>query len=463
MTRQFFRNFGDFARSLSRLPPLAVMLGLGLAGCGATTVTNFSAPEPPTAAAYQGGSAEELVVRIEKGDASEDARRALRTHGPDGLHAALVAYDAAKARGADPAILARLSDAADTAAQQRDSVASRLYWYTDLDEAKRVAKRENKPILSLRMLGHLDEELSCANSRFFRTTLYPDPQVNARLAKDFVLHWSSERPAPIVTIDYRDGRVVKRTITGNSIHYVLDADGHVVDAIPGLYSPKIFADSLTLAHEAAMAKAASPSERDTLIADFHQSQLERARSEWAIEARKVGYSGDAPAAGPSKGPSPALIAIPVAATKAMVEMPIARAIDVEFPKADDLGKIPWTKIGSDLRPQVRVSREARALMREKAPLDWSSGAPKALDQAGFDALVDKFEEHVAEDTARNEFFFHAQIRKWIAADPDITLAKLNERVYSELFLTPANDPWLGLVPPVVYSGIQGDGFAPARP
>ena len=33
-----------------------------------------------------------------------------------------------------------------------------------------------------------------------------------------------------------------------------------------------------------------------------------------------------------------------------------------------------------------------------------------------------------------------------------------KRVYSELFLTPKSDPWLGLVPPGVYSGIENDGI-----
>jgi hypothetical protein len=30
-------------------------------------------------------------------------------------------------------------------------------------------------------------------------------------------------------------------------------------------------------------------------------------------------------------------------------------------------------------------------------------------------------------------------------------------VYAELFLTPKSDPWLGLVPPGAFSGIENDG------
>src|SRR5262249_3390832 len=147
------------------------------------------------------------------------------------------------ARGGD-ASAARLRDALTRVARQYDAYASRLYWYTDLDEAVRVARRDNRPILSLRLLGNLDEELSCANSRFFRTALYPNAEIARYLRQNFVFHWKSERPAPRITIDFGDGRKLERTITGNSVHYILDSKGRPVDAIPGLYGPKAFLHAL---------------------------------------------------------------------------------------------------------------------------------------------------------------------------------------------------------------------------
>src|SRR6185436_11360461 len=98
-------------------------------------------------------------------------------------------------------------------------------------------------------LGNLDEELSCANSRFFRTTLYANKEVADYLRDHFVLHWKSVRPVPRITIDFGDGRKIERTITGNSIHYVLDANGTVIDAIPGLYTPTAFLKYITQAND----------------------------------------------------------------------------------------------------------------------------------------------------------------------------------------------------------------------
>ena len=63
----------------------------------------------------------------------------------------------------------RLRSALDAITRQRDSYTSKLYWFTDFEQAKAAARASGKPILSLRLLGNLDDELSCANSRFFRT------------------------------------------------------------------------------------------------------------------------------------------------------------------------------------------------------------------------------------------------------------------------------------------------------
>jgi len=113
----------------------------------------------------------------------------------------------------------RLRAEIDAAAHQRDAAWSGLYWYTSLPEALAAAASEGKPVLSLHLLGRLDEELSCANSRFFRTALYANAAVSDELRRNRVLH---------------------RTITGNSLHYVLDAAGVPRDVMPGLWGPGDF-------------------------------------------------------------------------------------------------------------------------------------------------------------------------------------------------------------------------------
>jgi hypothetical protein len=168
-----------------------------------------------------------------------------RQKGPIGLAQFIAEHDRELQPGQLPSPELRAS--LDAICQQRDCHASRLYWYTDLEQAKAAAQQSGKPILSLRLLGNLDEELSCANSRFFRLALYANQAVGNQLRDRFILHWSSERPVPKVTIDFGDGRKLQRTVTGNSVHYVLDTQGRPIEAIPGLYGPQAFAAQLTQA------------------------------------------------------------------------------------------------------------------------------------------------------------------------------------------------------------------------
>jgi hypothetical protein len=174
-----------------------------------------------------------------------------------------------------------------------------LEWFTDLPAALAEARRARKPVLSLRLLGRLDEQLSCANSRFFRAMLYPEPRINALLRDAFVLHWQSVRPVPIVTIDFGDGRRIVKTLTGNSVHVVLDAAGRPVDALPGLFDPATFLTLLGRARELAGAPRAQ-------LALLHERALRQPL--------------------PSTSPRRAMAASMLAPTKHAVEMPMLRAV-----------------------------------------------------------------------------------------------------------------------------------------
>ena len=67
---------------------------------------------------------------------------------------------------------------------------------------------------------------------------------------------------------------------------------------------------------------------------------------------------------------------------------------------------------------------------------------------------------IAEDTVRNEYLLHSQIHQWLAG-PFATLDvdSLNRKVYAEICsLTPDSDPWLGLVPANVFTGLDRNGL-----
>ncbi len=399
-----------------------------------------------------------LVGQIADGTAPPDATTTLRSAGEPGL----LALKAELAKSADPARTARLRTAMDAVAKQKDAWVSGLYWYTDLGEAEDAARASHKPILSLRLLGNLDDELSCANSRFFRTALYANATVAAYLHDHFVLHWSSERPAPVLTIDFRDGRKIQRTVTGNSIHYVLDEDGHPLDAIPGLYGPAKFVALLTDAETLARSlHELDASAREQAILRWHANMLATENAEWTERLTKSGvndptmFALPAPPVG-GKAP-PAIVAAPIAYAKAAVEVPMVRAALPSMQLPED--RLPWTAITASYAGSAKLDPSSRALMRSKNPMDWSNASnPVPLDAAAFEKLAMSFEQLMVEDGVRNEFRNHSKIHEWFVEKPTLSFEALNARVYDQLFLTPKSDPWLGLVPPNVYSGIANDGI-----
>jgi len=378
------------------------------------------------------------------------ARARLRAAGPRGLEALFDAHRAALAEPTRDEAHQRLHAAVDAVAAQRHAAASRLYWYTDLEQAKARARETGRPILSLRLLGRLDEELSCANSRFFRTVLYANRQVSAALRERFVLHWSSERPAPRVTVDFGDGRRLEGTLTGNSIHYVLDAEGRPVDALPGLYGPRAFLQALAPAEAAVagMASLAGP-QREAALRRYHAGRLAELNRRWGLDTARAALAG-APSlvalanAAPPETPGPrAAAADRLAMAKSIGERPILRSV---------LGRSAVATVAVD------------PLWSSLAPLYLEildDGGLRRLREDGVDpatqtATVVAFHNSIAEDTVRNEYLLHFRLHRWLAEGTrePLGLEALNTRVYAELFLTPRTDPWLGLVAPNVYTGLR---------
>jgi hypothetical protein len=359
---------------------------------------------------------------------------------------------------ARPAQDNQVLSALDSICQQKDCYASRLYWYTDLEQAKSAARAECKPILSLRLLGRLDEDLSCANSRFFRITLYANEQVSNLLRDRFVLHWQSVRPVPRLTIDFGDGRKMDRTLTGNSIHYVLDSEGRLIDALPGLYGPGAFRRELARISSTAANLAAlnTDDERRTALRQYHALRLNQLENAWLEDVKRAGLQVAPSRAIPQQPgvppttPSAQTAAARAVSKAAMVERPILRGMSDNPKLLDSIGSDSgWSMIAGLHAEDTTLDQKTCALMSLKDP---------SLTVASLQKAVTALERSVAEDTVRNEYVFHARIHGWLARGAvSSDVANLNEKIYAELFLTPSWDAWLGLRPTGAYSGIDNDG------
>ena len=405
--------------------------------------------------------AAELVDKAVSENTAESAAaiEELRGLGPQGLNELRVRYGAQIRKHIDDPLLKpdaewqRITRALDTVSGQKNSYLSGLYWYTDLKSAERAATASGKPILSLRLLGNLTDELSCANSRFFRTVLYSNAEIASVLRDRFVLHWQSVRPAPVITIDFGDGRKLERTITGNSIHYVLDSSGQLLEAFPGVYGPKAFLRGLADAETLFKSVNGKPAQqRIGFLASYYNVRANKLSVAFMEDTLKIG--GKAPEGFTlHRGQNGEIQAISIAAlaiTKALSEVNMLRAMTAA-PEA--LGKmtdeLAWRKIARLKAADAILDERSLGLMRKQNP---------ALSDQDFGALVQKFQESIALDTVRNEYLMHAKLYPWLLRDPSRSdLEKFNEKVYAELFLTPRSDPWLGLLDKDVYIGIDNGG------
>lgn len=425
-----------------------------LAGCAAAAATPM-----PSTAGWTGAGSPGIAPAITPTQGVPPEVAAMRAQGPAGLELMLQRYDQLPP-GEERTALERQID---SVAGQRYATVSRLYWYTDLAAAEAAAKAQDKPILALRMLGRLDEELSCANSRFFRTALYANQGISDYLRDHFVLYWSSERPVPRVTFDFGDGRRIVRTTTGNSAHYILDAAGTVIDVLPGLYAPSVFRAELQAAEALwdRVAHGATELRAQTLVE--HHRLLAESRSRLASPLQLPYVPGRASLYATGELERASMAAQRVTVSKAMVETPdfVASGIASAQSSRDDraawaaIGQSVWKLEGTEAAPPKILDERSRALvttLQASVPEGVTKPTPAALR-----AVVGRFEQSIVADTAINDLLLRPQISSYIASTGTIDFDTLNAFVYRVVFFTPASDPWLNLLPRDEFTGLPGDG------
>ncbi|MDQ3335070.1 MAG: hypothetical protein M4D80_07905 [Myxococcota bacterium] len=380
-----------------------------------------------------------------------------RPAGPEKLAAMLARYDAMSPGDARESFAREI----DKFAGQRYATTSRLYWHTTLEDAKAAAAAQHQPILHLRMLGRLDEDLSCANSRFFRTTLYANVETSKFLRDNFVLYWSSERAVPRVTIDFGDGRKLERTTTGNSAHYVMDERGNVLDVLPGLYAPVVFRSELQKSVKLAKAiQQLADSEVLGAVLAFHETELRTSQTTFAGMAgtdyvrrrgRLIGAAEIGTAAVERAQRS--------TYAKMAVEVVDLQQIGIDAGAIDRADVAQWATIGQKawnigLAPRavpapMLLDAQSIALIEKVR-----AGNPLAMKS---DALLARLEQNILADTALNQFRLRAQIRYELLRRKSLDFAGLNDAIYASVFHTPKDDAWIGLLDQTDFTGLPADG------
>ena len=348
----------------------------------------------------------------------------LRLHRYEAVNRLIAARNGIAGKGQDAnetsRKLAIWDRATDRVAGQKSAAESRLFWHTSLQSACREAAHTGRPIISLRLLGRLDEDLSCANSRFFRRVLYPDSEVGDLLRNHFVLHWESVREVPIVTIEFESKRRLRQPLVGNSVHLVLDPQGRPFDALPGLVSPKVFRSWL--------------SQVDSF---WRRSETADQRRFWASA---VDYHRDR-------------------AKLRRRTSPLAIRPDQRIKDLNPLDP-SWQKLSltyyQSLNPQGRERlKRHQFVAAERAMV---TAPTKAAVESPLMRMVRTFEQNMSRDTVFNLFALQTKIDDWFSAMPQPPdHQQLTQRIYANAFLMPLDDPWLGLSPQTAFTALDSGG------
>jgi hypothetical protein len=251
---------------------------------------------------------------------------------------------------------------------------------------------------------------------------------------------------------------MQRTVTGNSIHYVLDSMGRPLDAIPGLYQPPAFLallrDGVAL-HEA-LRTAKVESSRDQALRRYHANAIFATRKN---SPRLSLFSPANDYAATRTSRVTAWLTAAPAPTKDGGEIPVLERISLDARAYAAVAELA-NKAERIVRGGPRtIDANARALIQAKRA---ASPDPGMRSAASLDAVLAKLEQTLEADTRLNEGSFHQTIHRWFVYDDVANVDALNNRAYSELFLAPRSDPWMGLVSDNSFTGLSGEGLRVMR-
>ena len=264
--------------------------------------------------------------------------------------------------------------------------------------------------------------------------LLSDKETADWLQQNFVLSWENVREPAKVTIDFGGGKVLNRTLAGNTAFYLTTSDGTVVDVFPGVYTPADFRRVLEPAIESARtAEALAPDERERFVREAHIAAFYKA---FTTESARISTSKmrvespllDALAAA---GPMPPYEA---SASKAVVEAPILRGMGTLSAKAlDPASTLDFEGFASRL---VDISKEPLSTqeVRKRFALD-----PK-LSEDERQARILQLDSQTNVRAVRPAV--HLMFRD--AIEGTKTPQDLTRIVYGQLLHIDIDDPYLGL-------------------
>ncbi|HEX7009618.1 MAG TPA: hypothetical protein VF184_06525, partial [Phycisphaeraceae bacterium] len=201
------------------------------------------------------------------------------------------------------------------------------------------------------------------------------------------------------------------------------------------------------------------------LAYHHRGQLNELARRWDAQVKTIDrFNKEGRALDPVEVQNEAVAAQLRSVGKMVAEMPMMEAIMPQIVKLQERTRSAaggWRDLAVLYAKQAKLDDASVMLMRSKHPTAQEAGRraeTKRLVEDPILKVVQSFERSIAEDTVRNEYQLRPILRQWIAEAPVADLNSLNDRVYAELFLTPSDDPWLGLGSKETYTALPERGI-----
>lgn len=258
-----------------------------------------------------------------------------------------------------------------------------------------------------------------------------DPDVIRFVNENFVPCWQRVRPVPQVTIDFGDGRKLRRTMGGNTIMEICLPGGQVVDAFPGLYTPQDFLQEAAQTLELVRTLGPSPTEAAARVIDWHRARL---------------------------APPPAAPA-PLSLEKALVESPLLRALRANpgTPPSTDLlarelgrGRITIAEAEPPDDALARLSRQLEDVSKQPATVEQLRERFLRLPEDRRPTPEQLGEMALRVDSRTNVNWVRPAVHLLFAGYSHLPEGvACRDTIFKQLLHIPVDDPYLGLAAALV--------------
>lgn len=308
------------------------------------------------------------------------------------------------------------------------------------------------------------------------------PEISRYINEQFVPCWQTVRPVPQVTIDFGNGKTLRRTLAGNTILSVCLPDGRTVDAMPGVYTPEALLQELRSTREFMQAAAPDLKEHAGLDAEvraWHKGQVTLALRKEALRTtvskaivespllqalgmsprQALGAGNGLTAGHPVPAENPAILlptpASPVPAQK--IPAPMAGGAPPAFsPVAPAAPAVPVELVTDPRAAFAKVAARIDDLSKHPATVRQVRAHTGAAEQPATPEEIGK--QAVAADSKINVALTRPAVHLLFAGYdrlPDDHTCR--DTVYRDLLHVPVDDPYLGLADALVPGTPNGAG------